>query len=96
MARFRSERGFALPTVIFLVTFLTVLLATALARARSDHEVADSGQSVVDALAIAESGLQIYLDGQTSRPSDGDSVRINVTGGYTDVVVLVLQNPADQ
>ncbi len=96
MARFRSERGFALPTVIFLVTFLTVLLATALARARSDHEVADSGQSVVDALAIAESGLQIFLDGQTSRPSDGDSVRINVTGGYTDVVVLVLQNPADQ
>ena len=86
MAQFRSERGFALPTTIFLVTFLTVLLATALARARSDHEVANSGQSVVDALAIAESGLQTYMDGQTSRPSDGDSVRINLTGGYADVV----------
>ncbi len=96
MARFGSERGFALPTVIFLVAFLTVLLATALARARSDHEVANSGQSVVDALAIAESGLQTYMDGQTSRPSDGDSVRINLTGGYADVVALVLQNPADQ
>ncbi len=96
MAQFQSERGFALPTTIFLVTFLTVLLATALARARSDHEVANSGQSVVDALAIAESGLQTYMDGQTSRPSDGDSVRINLTGGYADVAALVLQNPADQ
>ncbi len=96
MAQFRSERGFALPVTIFLVTLLTVLLATALARARSDHEVSHSGQSAVDALAIAESGLHTYMDGQTSRPSDGDSVRINVTGGYADVVVLVLQNPADQ
>ncbi len=96
MTRFRSERGFALPTTIFLVTILTVMLATALARASSDHEVADSGKSAVDALAIAESGLNSYMDGQTSRPSDSDSLRINVTGGYADVVVLVLQNPADQ
>lgn len=96
MTRFRSERGFALPTTIFLITILTVLLATALARASSDHEVAASGRSAVDALAIAESGLHTYMDSVPSRPSDGDWLRFNITGGYADVVVLVLQNPADQ
>ncbi len=96
MAQFRSERGFALPITIFLITILTVMLATALARAGSDHEVSDSGQSVVDALAIAESGLHTYMDSVPSRPSDGDSLRFNITGGYADVVVLVLQNPPDQ
>ncbi len=102
MAQFRSERGFALPTTVFLVTILTVMLATALARASSDHEVANSGQFSVNALAVAQSGLQTYLDlvnfdacGGAIRPPNGDSVRINVNGGYSDVVVHVVQRPVD-
>lgn len=95
MNSFSNERGIALPITIFLVTLLTVMLAAALARAASDHEVADAGQWATASLAIAESGLNTYYGTQSTRPTDGDSTRINVTGGYADVVVSALQVPAD-
>lgn len=90
-----DQRGFALPTTILLVTVLTVMLAAAFARTSSEHQISDGAKFQNKALSIAENGLQRYMESTTSRPSDGDSIRINTTGGYAWVFAHVLQSPAD-
>ena len=96
MMRVQSERGFALPMTVFLVTILTVMLASAFSRTGTEIIIAASHQAGVDARAIAQSGLQSYF-GQdfTERPASGDSIRYNVAGGYAWVVPSVLMAPAD-
>ncbi len=94
----RDERGFALPLTLLMLTVVTVLLASAFVRARAEHQTAQSNASTVDALAVAQSGLQRYLafyDSLNTRPPDGDSLRINVPDGYADVVTQVVRSPAD-
>jgi hypothetical protein len=91
----KDVRGFALPAVIFLVALLTMLLTTGLSRVRADRQIAEASEDIADAFAIAQSGLQTYVGTRTARPPDADSVRINLTGGYANVVSQVVQNPSD-
>jgi len=90
-----DDRGFALPAVILLVALLTVLLTSGLTRARTERQLADASDDFAAAMAIAESGLQTYYGTVTAPPGDGDSTRINVTGGYANVVVHLVQRPPD-
>ena len=90
-----DDRGFALPAVIFLVALLTLLLTGRLSRVQADRQIAEASEAMADAFAIAQSGLQNYVGSQTVRPPDGDSVRINLTGGYASVISHVIRNPAD-
>ncbi len=97
-----SERGFALPFTLFVIAVITMLLAGILGQVQVDRRIAESVGDGVDATAIAQSGLQAYLATVNTdacyraiRPLDGDSVRINVPGGYTDVIAHVLQEPTD-
>jgi hypothetical protein len=90
-----DRRGFALPAVILLVALLTALLTSGLSRARTEHHIAEASDETAGALTIAQSGLQTYLGTVTTRPPDGDSTRINVTGGYANVVIHLVRQPAD-
>jgi hypothetical protein len=90
-----GDRGVALPAVIFLVALLTLLLTTGLARVQADRQISQAAEDIARAWAIAQSGLQTYIGTRTARPADGDSVRINLTGGYANVVARVVRNPAD-
>ena len=97
-----NERGFALPFTLFVIAVITMLLAGILGQVQVDRRIAESIGDGVDATAIAQSGLQTYLATVNAdacfraiRPVDGDSVRINVTGGYANVIAHVLQEPAD-
>ena len=91
-----DKRGFALPATVFVVTLLTLLLATGFARVRADRLIATGSAYVTEALAIAQSGLQKYVGTQAARPADGDSVTIiDIPGGYAVVVARVVQRPAD-
>jgi hypothetical protein len=98
-----SDRGFALPITIFVITIITLMLAAILVRVQLDRRLAESSADMADALAIAQSGLQRYvqypqyptLDPSASLPSDGDSVRINLSGGWADVVARRARVPAD-
>lgn len=94
MRRIGDDRGFALPAVIFLVALLTLLLTSGLTRVRGDHEIATASEEATIAFAIAQSGLQMYMGSVTARPNDGDSVRINVPGGYANVVTHLVRRPA--
>lgn len=95
MPNVQRETGIALPVTIFVITLLTITLAASFARVDADRAVAGGTEDAVTALALAESGLQSYMGSQTSRPADGDSVRINLAGGYADVVAHVVQKPLD-
>ena len=95
-----SEHGFALPLTLFVVALVTIILSGALVQVEVDRRVAESSADEVDVVALAQGGLQTYLattnlDGcyRALRPADRDSVRINLTGGYADVVAHVAQRP---
>lgn len=91
----RDRRGFALPAVILLLALLTILLTTGLTRARTERQMADASDETAQALAVAQSGLQTYLGTVTTKPADGDSMRINVPGGFANVIAHLVQQPAD-
>jgi len=98
MMNARNERGTALPLTILIVTIITLMLTSAFVRAQADRRMADSSGATVDALAVATSGMQRYMgyyDSAQVRPLDGDSLRINVTGGYADVVAHLVRVPVD-
>jgi hypothetical protein len=98
MSGAQREAGFALPIAIFIVTLVTIMLAAIFVRVEADRRIAESSGSSVDALAIAHSGLQRYFahyDSLGTRPPDGDSLRLNVSGGYADVIARFVQRPAD-
>lgn len=98
MMRLRLTDGFALPLTVFVLTLITIMLAAIMVQVQVDRRIAESSGDVVDALSIAESGLDRYIthyDTLPNRPPDGDSLRINVAGGYADVRAYVAQRPAD-
>lgn len=103
MPRIDRDDGLALPLTIFVVTLITLMLAALFAHVQADRRLAEASGDNVDALSVAQSGLQTYFGTALSydaclyplRPVDGDSVRINVTGGYADVVANVVQKPLD-
>lgn len=79
-----------------IVTLMTLMLATSFSRAANEHLMADGSEAAVNALTIAEAGLDAFFhDTSSVRPADGDSVRYNVTGGYAWVFAHELQRPAD-
>ncbi len=93
----------ALPATLLIIALVTVMLATAFVRVQADRRIAESSGDLVDALTVAQSGLQTYFAATPTfdacdralRPANGDSLRINVTGGYADVVAHVVRKPAD-
>lgn len=93
--RLTGRRGFALPIVILIIALLTVLLTSGLARARTERQIAHASDETSEALAVAQNGLQAYFGTVTTRPLDGDSVRINMPGGYANVTALLVRQPAD-
>ncbi len=100
--RWLGEEGFALPFTIFVIAIITMLLAGILGRVQTDRRIAESVGDGVDAVSIAQSGLQTYLATVNTdacfaaiRPPEGDSVRVNVAGGYANVIAHVLREPAD-
>ena len=95
-----NERGFALPITLFLIAILTLMLGSAFTRAATENQIAGSSKATVDALFVAQAGLHKYLgqdftDLDSPRPLSGDSVRLDVPGGWAWVVPDVLQTPAD-
>lgn len=90
MARDRTaaRRGFILATSLLVLTLLTVMLTAAFILVSAEFRTTDNAASGARALALAEAGLANYLSlNRGLQPTDtGDSLRITLTGGYTDVI----------
>jgi hypothetical protein len=96
----RGEGGFALPLTLFIVAMVTIILSAALVQTQVDRRIAESAADQMNVVALAQSGLETYLgttnfDGcyRALRPRDGDSVRVNLPGGYANVVAHVVRKP---
>lgn len=93
-----SERGFALPLTILVITVMTMLIAAAHIRVRADRVIAESSGATITAFSVAQSGLHRYFaiyEDSTSAPLDGDSLRINVPHGYADVRAYKVKSSPD-
>ncbi len=93
-----NNRGFALPITLFLIAILTLMLGSTLTRAATENQIAAGSKSTVDALLVAQSGLEKYFGqdfAESDRPLSGDSTRLDVPGGWVWVVPDVLITPAD-
>ena len=90
-----DERGFAIPFTVLLITIITVMLASGFARVRADRVVAEGAETSSEALAVARSGLHEFVENQSSRPANGFTDTLYVTGGYAIVSATILQNPSD-
>ncbi len=93
-----DDRGFALPLTIFLIAILTIMLGATFTRAATEIRIAAGSKSAVDALFVAQSGLEKYFGQdftESDRPLLEDSMRLDLPGGWAWVVPEVLMTPAD-
>ena len=93
-----NNRGFALPITLFLIAILTLMLGSTLTRAATENQIAAGSKSTVDALLVAQSGLELYFGQdftESDRPLSGDSTRLDVPGGWAWVVPDVVITPTD-
>jgi Tfp pilus assembly protein PilX len=93
MRRINYRRGMTLLMVILAIVVVSVLLAAAFAAASTEARVSANQGANVDAFALAESGLELFIAkrdslGFTSTPpAASESARVTLSGGYADVVL---------
>jgi hypothetical protein len=93
-----NQRGFALPITIFLIAILTLMLGSTFTRAATENQIAAGSKWTVDALFVAQAGLEKYFSQDfeaSDRPLPEDSMRLEMPGGWAWVVPNVLITPAD-
>jgi type II secretory pathway pseudopilin PulG len=93
MRRKSRQRGMTLLMVILAIMVLSVLLAAAFAAASTEARVSANQGANVDAFALAESGLELFMAKRDSfgftatPPAVSESARVTLSGGYADVVL---------
>jgi hypothetical protein len=98
-----ERRGFALPVAILVIAVLTIMLAGGFSLVSAERRSVSDQKSQISAFRIAEQGLELYLvrrdslvSGQANYsrvPGAGDSVVIQMTGGFANVSLTRLRPP---
>ncbi len=83
-----DRRGVALLTTMLLVMLLLVAVTAAFTRSSSEFRTATDQTAVVDAFALAQSGLDSYLAGQPSMPTTLPDSQVFPLPGGRAVVTL--------
>jgi hypothetical protein len=83
-----NRRGGTLPIAILLIALLTIGVAAGFARVSSDRRLNGDHQAQVQALTVAESGLERYIANVTVQPGASDDVTISTLPGGTAFVSL--------
>jgi len=93
----RRSTGFALPMVILAMFVLVGAIAAGFAMISSERSSDDSLIQAQAAAALAETGLQQGLRNRLALglpavpPASGDSTRVDLVGGYADVVTRLMR-----
>lgn len=92
-----NRYGFALPVVLIALFLLTGALASGFAMLRGERAADDATLQQDAAMALAETGLQQALNNRSglglgALPAGSDSTRLNMAGGYVDVITTRLRN----
>ena len=92
-----AERGSAMVMALLAISLLGIGLFAALMLLGSERREVSNQRSQVDAITVAESGLEQFIVnrisyGFTASPAAAyESTRVSVTGGYADVVLQQLR-----
>lgn len=94
-----ARRGAALPVVLLLMVILTISLTASFTLNDAEIRVVDDHKEQLDAFVLAESGRERYLAdraafGLTGPPAAAESIRVNLDGGYADVVLTRVRTPS--
>ena len=93
MTRDCSQRGVALPLVMFTILVLAILISAGFAALGSERRVNANDVAQLDAFALAQTGLETFLVQRGSYgftatpPAATESTRITLNGGYADVIL---------
>jgi hypothetical protein len=97
----RNRTGFALPVVILAMFLLVGALASGFTLLSGERAADDATLQAQSAAALAETGLQQAMNNRTGLglpPSPGaapDSARLQVAGGYVDIITARLREPVE-
>jgi hypothetical protein len=101
MSMQNERRGFAIPVAVLVIAVLTIMVAGGFSLVSAERRSVDDQKAQITAFRIAEQGLEIFLVRRDSLmgasptytrvPSQNESVRINMTGGYADVSLTRLR-----
>jgi hypothetical protein len=98
---YRNRTGFALPVVILAMFLLVGALASGFTLLSGERASDDATLQAQSAAALAETGLQQALNNRTglglvaSPGAAPDSARLQVAGGYVDIITARLRAPVD-
>lgn len=82
-----DRRGFSLPLVIILMVLLALAIGAGFMRVSDERRIVGDQQAQLDAFAVAQSGLEMFLAAEDSLPADGDSVAFRVGSRDTAYVL---------
>jgi hypothetical protein len=98
-----NRRGATLPLTIIVIAVMAVSVAISYYRLSSERRITSDGQAQLDAFAVAQSGMNSFLEGLGSTPPANQDVTINgLSGGSAqvslrrlkDAVLVPVINPA--
>ncbi len=81
-----DRRGATLPLAILAIVIISLTVAAGFARVSAERRISADQQAQVDAFAVAQTGLERYINGVTSMPGVSDNVTITgISGGTAEV-----------
>jgi len=81
-----SNRGATLPLVLIVMALMSLIVATAFSRASRERRINGDQQAQVSALAVAQSGLELYRTTVTSMPGATADVTLSgLPGGSAEI-----------
>lgn len=83
-----SNRGATLPLTLAVLALMSLIVATAFSRVSRERRVNGDQQAQVGALAVAQSGLEVYRTTVASMPGASDDVTFNALPGGSAQVSL--------
>lgn len=89
----RDRRGVSLPLVILMMALLALAVTAGFGRVSEERRIVGDQQAQLDALAVAQSGLERYVALMDSQPVPNDSVAIPIGPRDTAHVVLIEVRP---
>lgn len=92
-----DRRGFVLPVVLIVITFVSVSLAAAYALSSAERRVLDNTGATLEAATMAQTGLEGFVANRKSLgftsvpPAPYESTRVALRNGFADVVLQQIQ-----
>lgn len=86
MPTLSDRRGATLPLAILAIVIISLTVAAGYARVSSERRISADQQAQVDAFAVAQTGLEQYINGVTSMPGVSDNATITgIPGGSAEI-----------